>query len=147
MTARLDKAIARNKLALALFKAGYDPSQPRGEHGRWSASGINQAVNEKWSYLAPKAKEALATAAAAIITLYPHGAGQGTGPETEVIKDMLLNLSTTMKVSVSSARDHVVDVFKHMRDKRLKKAKDPEVERLDRAIAHLQGLDLTNKGK
>lgn len=129
-----------------------DVAHERSPRGWITAQRIDRAVNMVRG-LAPKAKEALASAVATAITTFPHGAGQGTGPETEVIKDMLLNLSTTMRVTKSQAQDQLVSALEALKKARQDMLRgegggegDDDLKKLEDRLLILQdAIDTLNK--
>jgi hypothetical protein len=157
------------KQRIGVLQKTFDPNQPRDEEGKWSETGgggsssegtkpdthhaltltrVQQAVESVATSYGPKAKEALAAIAASLLVQYPHGAGRGGGPEEEVVKDMLLNLGTTLKLSASQTRDQLLGIYRRMRDQRIQKVEQhKDVAQIDAAIKHLEGLDLSKIDK
>jgi hypothetical protein len=160
------------KLANAFLKAGFNPSQERDYHGRWtnalgdeelppppeepdrrfmgfSTKKITSAVNLVGTKLSAHGKEALSAAVAAAASM--PAMGGLSDADQEHLKEIVKHYADRMQVPAEEARDYMIGTFRKLKQLTpgLKKAESPEdfVKRIDAIIAALEKLDFKEKGK
>lgn len=151
----------------------FDPNEPRDAAGRWTEAGgggakgkdvlhvpgtksgwlttthIDRAVNLVRG-ATPKAKDAIASVAASIITT---GAGlQGTWGDhgTDIVKHHLRNIDVTARVTAEQARDHLVATMKNLKRMMKENVSKAEVNAdeklIDDIISTLEALEFDENG-